>query len=53
MRDESDRDGIRIVVDVKRGTEAQIVLNNLYKRTKLEMSFSCNMVRSSNLSLYL
>lgn len=50
VRDESDREGIRVVVDVKRGTEAQIVLNNLYKRTKLQSSFSCNMVRFSALA---
>lgn len=46
VRDESDRDGIRVVVDVKRGALPQVVLNNLYKHTKLQTTFSCNMVNS-------
>ena len=40
VRDESDREGMRIVVELKRGTEAQIVLNQLYKHTSLQESFS-------------
>jgi DNA gyrase subunit A len=39
VRDESDRQGMRIVVDVKRGEPAQVVLNNLYKHTPLQDSF--------------
>ena len=40
VRDESDRDGMRIVIELKRGAEAQIVLNQLYKHTQLQESFS-------------
>src|SRR5213595_155776 len=40
IRDESDRDGMRIVVELKRGAEPQIVLNQLYKHTALQESFS-------------
>ena len=39
IRDESDRDGMRIVIDLKRGTAPQVVLNFLYKHTALESSF--------------
>src|SRR5580700_8431284 len=39
IRDESDRDGMRIVVEVKRDEEPQIVLNKLYKQTQLQESF--------------
>src|SRR5512145_801861 len=39
VRDESDRQGMRIVVDVKRGEPAQVLLNNLYKHTQLQDSF--------------
>ena len=39
IRDESDRDGMRIVVDVRKGEPSQIVLNNLYKHTQLQESF--------------
>jgi DNA gyrase subunit A len=39
VRDESDRSGMRIVVDLKRGEVAQVVLNNLYKHTQLQTSF--------------
>src|SRR5512143_6089 len=39
VRDESDRQGMRIVVDVKRGEPAQVVLNNLYKHTPLQDTF--------------
>ncbi len=39
IRDESDRRGMRIVVDVKRGEPAQVVLNNLYKHTPLQDTF--------------
>ena len=39
VRDESDRDGMRIVVELKRGEESQLVLNNLYKHTQMQESF--------------
>jgi DNA gyrase subunit A len=39
VRDESDRQGMRIVVDVKRGEPAQVILNNLYKHTPLQDTF--------------
>ena len=42
LRDESDRDGIRIVVTVKNVASPRVVLNNLYKRTNLQTSFSGN-----------
>lgn len=44
VRDESDRDGMRIVVDVKRDAMAQVVLNRLYQLTPLQSSFSINNV---------
>src|SRR6201993_3467183 len=40
VRDESDRDGMRIVVELKRGVEPQIVLNQLFKHTQMQESFS-------------
>src|SRR5438067_160537 len=40
VRDESDRDGMRIVVELKRGAEPQIVLNKLFKHTQMQESFS-------------
>jgi DNA gyrase subunit A len=40
IRDESDRDGMRIVVELKRGSEPQIVLNQLFKHTQMQESFS-------------
>ena len=40
VRDESDRDGMRIVIELKRGAEPQIILNQLYKHTQLQESFS-------------
>jgi DNA gyrase subunit A len=40
IRDESDRDGMRIVVELKRGSEPQIVLNQLFKHTSMQESFS-------------
>jgi DNA gyrase subunit A len=39
VRDESDRDGMRIVVELKRGEESQLVLNNLFKYTQMQESF--------------
>ncbi|KAL7239173.1 hypothetical protein ACSBR2_005134 [Camellia fascicularis] len=44
IRDESDRTGMRIVIELKRGSDPSIVLNNLYRLTALQSSFSCNMV---------
>ncbi|HUO59358.1 MAG TPA: DNA gyrase subunit A, partial [Candidatus Acidoferrales bacterium] len=40
IRDESDRDGMRIVIELKRGAQAEIVLNQLYKHTQMQDSFS-------------
>lgn len=39
LRDESDREGVRIVIELKRGEIAQVVLNNLYKHTQMETTF--------------
>src|SRR6476646_6326126 len=39
VRDESDRDGMRIVIELKRGEESQFILNNLYKHTQMKESF--------------
>ncbi|MFV0348319.1 MAG: DNA gyrase subunit A [Halodesulfovibrio sp.] len=44
LRDESDRKGIRVVMDLKRGTIPEIVINALYKFTPLESSFGINML---------
>src|SRR5215212_223261 len=44
LRDESDRDGMRIVVELKRGEAPEVVLNNLYKHTQLQMSFGIIML---------
>jgi len=44
LRDESDRGGMRIVVEVKRGTGANKILNQLYKHTQLQTAFNANMV---------
>jgi DNA gyrase subunit A len=40
VRDESDRDGMRIVIELKRGSQPEIVLNQLYKHTSMQESFS-------------
>jgi len=39
IRDESDKEGIRVVIELKRGTNSSVVLNRLYKHTKCELSF--------------
>jgi DNA gyrase subunit A len=39
VRDESDRDGMRIVIELKRGEESQLILNNLFKHTQMQESF--------------
>lgn len=44
VRDESDKDGIRGVIELKRGANTEVVLNNLYKLTELESSFGINLV---------
>ncbi len=44
LRDESDKDGMRIVMELKRGEVADVLLNNLYKHTPLESVFGINMV---------
>jgi DNA gyrase subunit A len=44
LRDESDRDGIRIVIEVKRGQIAEIILNTLYKLTPMQTTFGMNML---------
>ncbi|XP_061357312.1 DNA gyrase subunit A, chloroplastic/mitochondrial [Gastrolobium bilobum] len=44
IRDESDRSGMRVVIELKRGSDPMIVLNNLYRLTSLQSTFSCNMV---------
>lgn len=48
LRDESDRDGVRIVVDLKRGEVAEVVLNNLYKHTQMETTFGIIMLALVN-----
>ncbi|SOE24044.1 DNA gyrase subunit A [Spirosomataceae bacterium TFI 002] len=48
LRDESDRDGLRIVYDLKRDAVPNVVLNNLYKYTQLQSSFSVNNVALVN-----
>ncbi len=44
LRDESDKDGMRVVIELKRGEIADVVLNNLYKQTPMESVFGVNMV---------
>ncbi|GAB3331777.1 DNA gyrase subunit A [Marilutibacter aestuarii] len=44
LRDESDKDGMRIFIEVKRGDSAEVVLNNLYQQTQMESVFGINMV---------
>ncbi|MCL4537220.1 MAG: DNA gyrase subunit A [Nitrospirae bacterium] len=44
IRDESDRDGIRVVLEVKRGEVPQVILNNLYKHTAMESTFGVIML---------
>ena len=48
IRDESDRDGMRIVIELKRDAYAKVVLNNLYKQTPLQSNFGANMVALVN-----
>ncbi len=44
MRDESDKDGMRIVIELKRGEMGEVVLNNLYQHTQMQTVFGINMV---------
>ena len=44
LRDESDRQGYRVVVELKRDANAEVILNQLYRYTPLQTSFGCNMV---------
>jgi DNA gyrase subunit A len=44
IRDESDRDGMRMVIELKRDAYPRVVLNNLYKQTPLQNNFGCNML---------
>ncbi len=44
LRDESDRDGIRIVIELRRGMTPEVVVNNLFKYTQLESNFPSNML---------
>jgi DNA gyrase subunit A len=48
IRDESDRDGIRVVLELKRGEMAEVVLNNLYKHTQMETTFGIIMLALVN-----
>ncbi|AXI02885.1 DNA gyrase subunit A [Aquirhabdus parva] len=48
LRDESDKDGMRIVVDLKRNENAEVIINNLFINTPLETSYSINMVALEN-----
>jgi len=44
LRDESDKDGLRVVIDVRRDTSADVLLNNLFQQTQLQVTFGVNMV---------
>ncbi len=44
LRDESDREGMRVVVELRRGEVANVILNNLYKYTQMQSAFSVNVV---------
>lgn len=44
IRDESDRDGIRIVLELRRDAIPRVILNNLYKKTQLQTTFAANMI---------
>jgi DNA gyrase subunit A len=48
IRDESDRDGMRIVFELKRGEQAEVILNNLYKHTQLQIGFGVIMLSIVN-----
>ena len=44
LRDESDRDGLRLVIELKKNEQPDVILSSLYKQTNLQTSFSVNMV---------
>lgn len=44
LRDESDRDGVRVVIEIKRDADANVILNQLHKHTPLQTSFGCNIL---------
>ncbi|HEU4665569.1 MAG TPA: DNA gyrase subunit A, partial [Dokdonella sp.] len=44
LRDESDKDGLRVVIEVRRDTSADVLLNNLFQQTQLQVTFGINMV---------
>ena len=48
IRDESDKDGMRVVIELKRDENAEVVLNNLFQLTQMQVSFSLNMVALDN-----
>ncbi|MEO0365348.1 MAG: DNA gyrase subunit A [Pseudomonadota bacterium] len=48
LRDESDKDGMRVVIELRRGENSDVVLNNLYKHTLLQTVFGINMVALKN-----
>jgi len=48
LRDESDKDGMRIVIELKKGEVADVILNNLYKQTPMQSVFGINMVALHN-----
>lgn len=48
IRDESDKSGMRVVIELKRGENANVILNNLFKLTQMQDSFSINMVALVN-----
>ncbi len=48
IRDESDKDGMRVVIDLKRGAQAEVIEKQLYKLTNLQNSFSLNMLAIHN-----
>lgn len=48
LRDESDKDGMRMVIEIKRGEVGEVVLNNLFKLTQMQVSFGLNMVALTN-----
>jgi DNA gyrase subunit A len=48
LRDESDKDGMRVVIELRRGEMADVIINNLYSQTQLQIAFGINMVALVN-----
>ena len=48
VRDESNREGVRFVIEVKRDASANVILNNLFKMTQMQTSFGFNMLAIQN-----